>query len=148
MFAQVQPFFDMETVYVGEVRFEIGYREEILLYVVETKFSRKEKVGMIKPLFSGWLRFGGEFRGYIFDRVKFENEKLDGCRTIFLEGTDRNTVIEKAVSIKERMQNEICYFIEEIRVNEREDADAIIEKMRSEIMLTKISSETLDFSLL
>lgn len=133
MFAQVQPFFDMKTVYVGEVRFEIGYREEILLYVVETKFSRKEKVGMIKPLFSGWLRFGGEFRGYIFDRVKFENEKLDGCRTIFLEGADRNAVIEKAVALKKKMIDDICGFIEEVRVSERVDADIIIEKMRSEI---------------
>ena len=123
----------MKTVYVGEVRFGVGLMEEVLLYAVEAKFSAKEKVGMIKPLNSGWVRFGGEFKNYIFDKVEFENEKLDGGRAVFLEGTDRNTVIEKAVSIKERMQNEICYFIEEIRVNEREDADAIIEKMRSEI---------------
>jgi hypothetical protein len=126
-------FFDMKTVYVGEVRFEIGMGE-ILLYTVEAKFSAKERVGMIKPLFSGWVRFGGEFKNYIFDNVEFENEKLDGGRAIFLEKTDRNAVIERAVSLKERMQNEICGFVEEVKVyGERENADAVIEKMRSEI---------------
>jgi hypothetical protein len=123
----------MKTIYVGEVRFEMGYMENILLYVVEAKFSAKERVGMIKPLLSGWVRFGGEFKNYIFDKVEFENEKLNGGRTIFLERTDRNAVIERAVALKERMINDICGFIEEIKVGEREDADAIIEKMRSEI---------------
>ena len=115
-------FFNMKSIYAGEVRFEIGYREEILLYVVEAKFSRKEKVGMIKPLFSGWVRFGGEFRGFIFDKVEFENEKLDGGRAIFLEGTDQNTVIERAVALKEKMINDICGFVEEIKISERGDA--------------------------
>jgi hypothetical protein len=126
-------FFDMKTVYVGKVSFEIGFMEEILLYVVEAKFSRKEKVGMIKPLFSGWFRFGGEFKNYIFDKVEFENEKLDGGRAIFLEGTDQNTVIERAVALKKKMTDALCGFIEEVRVSEREDADVIIGKMRSEI---------------
>ena len=115
-------FFLMKTVYAGEVRFEIGYREEILLYVVEAKFSRKEKVGMIKPLFSGWVRFGGEFRDYIFDKVEFENEKLDGGQAIFLEGADQNAVIERAVALKEKMINDICGFVEEIKISERGDA--------------------------
>jgi hypothetical protein len=123
----------MKTVYVGEVRFEIGFMEEILLYAVEAKFSAKERVGMIKPIFSGWLRFGGEFKNFIFDKVEFENEKLDGCRTIFMEGADRNTVIEGAVALKEKMINDICGFVEEVKVGERLDADAVIEKMRSEI---------------
>jgi hypothetical protein len=123
----------MKTVYVGEVRFEIGFMEEILLYAVEAKFSRKEKVGIIKPLFSGWVRFGGEFRGFIFDKVEFENENLDGGRTIFMERTDRNAVIERAVFLKERMQDEICGFVEEVKISERENADTVIEKMRSEI---------------
>jgi hypothetical protein len=126
-------FFDMKTVYVGDVRFEIGYREEILLYVVEAKFSRKEKVGMIKPLFSGWFRFGGEFKNYIFDKVEFENEKLNGGRAIFLEGTDQNAVIEEAVALKKKMANSIWRFVEEIKIGERGDADIIIGKMRSGI---------------
>ena len=88
---------------------------------------------MIKPLFSGWVRFGGEFKNYIFDKVEFENEKLDCGRTIFLERTDQNAVIEKAVALKEKMIDDICGFIEEVKVSEREDADIIIEKMRSEI---------------
>ena len=126
-------FFGMKTVYVGEVRFEVGFMEEILLYAVEAKFSRKERVGMIKPIFSGWLRFGGEFKNYIFDKVEFENEKLNGGRTIFLERTDRNAVIERAVALKGKMINDICGFVEEVKVSAREDADIIIEKMRSEI---------------
>jgi hypothetical protein len=126
-------FFDMKTIYVGEVRFEVGYREETLLYVVEAKFSRKERIGMIKPLFSGWVRFGGEFKNYIFDKVEFENEKLDGGRTIFLERTDRNTVIERAVALKKKMTDDLCGFIEEVKVSERESVDVIIGKMRSEI---------------
>jgi hypothetical protein len=133
MFAQIQPFFGMKTVYVGDVRFEVGYREELLLYVVEAKFSRKERIGMIKPLFSGWVRFGGEFKNYIFDKVEFENEKLDGCRTIFMEGTDQNAVIERAVALKEKMSNDIYGFVEEVKVCERAAADVVIEKMRSEI---------------
>ena len=123
----------MKTVYVGEVRFEIGYMEKILLYVVEAKFSIKEKVGIIKPIFSGWLRFGGEFRNYIFDKVEFENEKLDCGRSIFMEKTDQNAVIERAVALKEKMINDIYGFVEEVKVGEREDSDAVIERMRSEI---------------
>jgi hypothetical protein len=106
--------FYMKTIYVGEVRFEIGYMEKILLYVVEAKFSAKERVGMIKPISSGWVRFGGEFKDYIFDKVEFENEKLDGGRAIFLERTDRNAVIERAVALKEKMSNDIYGFVEEV----------------------------------
>jgi hypothetical protein len=123
----------MKTIYVGEVRFRVGYIEKLLLYVVEAKFSDKEKVGMIKTIFSGWFRFGGGGENYIFNKVEFENEKLDGCRTIFMEGTDRNAVIERAVCLKERMQNEICEFVERVRGGEMEAADIVIEKMRSEI---------------
>ena len=118
------PFFLMKIIYVGEVRFEIGYMEKILLYVVEAKFSAKEKVGMIKPIFSGWVRFGGEFKNYVFDKVEFENEKLDCGRAIFLEGTDPNTVIEMAVALKEKMVDDICGFIEEVKISERGDIGA------------------------
>lgn len=143
MFAQVQPFFDMKTIYVGEVRFKIGYVEKLILYVVEAKYSAKEKVGMIKMIFSGWFRFGGGGKHYIFEKEKFE-EKLDNCRTIFLEGVGRNVVIERAIALKERMQDEICEFVEEVRGGEMEAADAVIEEMRSEaadIVIEEMRSE-------